>query len=94
MITKSTTTVYLTTLGVAFDNLADAQARELADIWQAVFADAGLPAGNNVAIAASQTLGKHFASIGDKTLQEVTKTITDARTEPADAGADAQIQSP
>ena len=78
-ITKSTSVSYLTSSGAEFSTLVDAKYREMADIFLQIFANSGIPTGNNVAQNGASTLGKYFVSINSTTLSALNQSITACR---------------
>lgn len=78
-ITKSTSASYITSNGAFYPTLADAKYREMADIFLSMFATAGIPTSNNLAIGGARILGKYFVDVSGATLTSINQSITTCR---------------
>lgn len=78
-ITKSTSASYITSSGAIYPTLTDAKHREMADLFLALFGNAGLNAESNVAQFAAVTLGAYFVGISGGALSTINTNITGVR---------------
>lgn len=78
-ITKSTSVDYITSGGTEFSTLSEAKYREMSDIFLALFVNAGIPTGNNVAQAGANALGKYFVDVNGAGLTAINQSITACR---------------